>query len=67
MHNTYSDAAFALLSAHREQKVNLTRKAGQFLGQLVAEPGRLSEAQADWLYKLLLSAGLSTSIGGGAE
>lgn len=67
MHNAYSDAAFALLSAHREQKVNLTRKAGQFLGQLVTEPGTLSTAQADWLYKLLLSAKLPTSIVEGAE
>lgn len=63
----YSDAAFALLTAHREHKVNLTRKAGQFLGQLVTEPSTLSTAQSDWLFKLLQSAKLPTSIVEGGE
>jgi hypothetical protein len=31
----------------------LTRKAGSFLGQLVADPTPMTPAQADWLAKLL--------------
>ena len=47
-------AALALLND--EQK--LSRKAGQFLGQLAVDPAPMSEAQADWLAKLLDRAGL---------
>ena len=43
----------------------ITRKAGSFLGQLVADPGPLSEAQAEWLATLLDRAGLPPLIEGG--
>lgn len=48
------DAALALLNS----EVRLTRKAGQFLGQLVVDESPMSEAQDDWLAKLLERAGL---------
>ncbi len=55
-------AALALLNSdHR-----FSRKAGQFLGQLVVDPSPTSEAQADWLAKLLIKAGLPTMAEGGA-
>ena len=47
-------AALCLLNgSHR-----LSRKAGQFLGQLAVDSSPMSEAQADWLAKLLTRAGL---------
>lgn len=50
----HRSAALALLiGEHR-----LSRKAGQFLGQLVVDTSPISEAQADWLAKLLERAGL---------
>jgi hypothetical protein len=42
-------AALALLNGSGR----LTRAAGSFLGQLVADPSPLSEKQADWLATLL--------------
>lgn len=42
-------AALALLIGN----YRLTRKAGQFLGQLAVDSSRLSEAQTAWLGKLL--------------
>lgn len=54
---TFSDhraAALALLNGTSR----LSRKAGQFLGQLAVDPSPMSEAQADWLAKLLNRAGL---------
>jgi len=36
----------------------LSRKAGQFLGQLAVDTSPMSEAQAGWLAKLLERAGL---------
>ena len=56
-------AALALLNA--EQKLSL--KAGQFLGQLAVNPAPMSEAQADWLAKLLDRAGLPPLAEGGAQ
>ncbi len=56
-------AALALLNA--EQK--LSRKAGQFLGQLAVDPSPLSEAQANWLAKLLNKAGLPPLAEGDAQ
>lgn len=48
-----SDIAFAVLVAFREGRTVLTRRSGQFLGQLVADDAMpLSEAQAEWLCKL---------------
>lgn len=50
----HRQAALALLSgSHR-----LTRKAGQFLGQLAVDASPMSEAQANWLAKLLERNGL---------
>ena len=56
-------AALALLNG--EQK--LRRKAGQFLGQLAVDPTPMSEAQADWLAKLLHRAVLPPLAEGGAQ
>ncbi|WP_062912894.1 hypothetical protein [Sphingopyxis macrogoltabida] len=55
-------AALALLSGTGR----LSRKAGQFLGQLAVDPSPMSEAQADWLGKLLARAGLPPMAEGGA-
>ncbi len=56
-------AALALLND--EQK--LSRKAGQFLGQLAVDPSPMSEAQTDWLAKLLDRAGLPPLAEGGVQ
>jgi hypothetical protein len=55
------DAALALLN----KSARLTRKAGSFLGQLVADPGPLSTAQRDWLATLLDRAELPPLVEGG--
>ncbi len=55
--------ALALLNG--EQK--LSRKAGQFLGQLAVDPSPMSEAQSAWLAKLLDRAGLPPLAEGGAR
>lgn len=47
-------AALALLCGD----YRLTRKAGQFLGQLAVDPSPTSEKQGDWLAKLLDKNGL---------
>lgn len=47
-------AALALLTSD----TRLTRKAGSFLGQIVAEPGPRTEKQSDCLATLLDRAGL---------
>lgn len=47
-------AALALLNGNHR----LSRKAGQFLGQLAVDSTPMSEAQANWLAKLLYRAGL---------
>ncbi|MEP2735353.1 MAG: hypothetical protein ABJP34_03565 [Erythrobacter sp.] len=47
--SNHRDAALALLNGG----YRLTRKAGQFLGQIVVDPSPLSEAQEEWLAKLL--------------
>ena len=58
----HRDAALALLNAN----IRLTRKAGQFLGQLAVDASPMSDAQADWLAKLLDKAGLPPLADGGA-
>lgn len=55
-------AALALLKGTSR----LSRKAGQFLGQLAVDSTPMSEAQADWLAKLLDRAGLPPMAEGGA-
>lgn len=50
----HRQAALALLNGN----YRLSRKAGQFLGQLAVDPTPMSESQADWLAKLLDRAGL---------
>lgn len=51
---SHRQAALALLNGNHR----LSRKAGQFLGQLAVDPTPMSEAQAGWLTKLLERAGL---------
>lgn len=55
-------AALALLNGSSR----MSRKAGQFLGQLAVDSTPMSEAQADWLAKLLARAGLPPMAEGGA-
>ncbi|WP_416618822.1 hypothetical protein [Niveispirillum fermenti] len=58
---THRLAALALLNSdHR-----FSRKAGQFLGQLAVDTAPMSEAQADWLDKLLDRSGLPPMAAGG--
>ena len=47
-------AALALLNGNHR----LSRKAGQFLGQITVDPTPMTEAQAAWLAKLLERADL---------
>lgn len=54
-------AALALLNGGDR----LTRAAGSFLGQLVADPTPLSEKQESWLATLLDRAGLPPLANGG--
>ena len=44
----HRQAALALLNGNHR----LSRKAGQFLGQLAVDPSPMSGAQTDWLVKL---------------
>ena len=56
-------AALALLNSG----IALTRKAGSFLGQLVADATPMTAAQRDWLGKLLDRASLPPLADGGAS
>lgn len=58
----HRQAALALLTGNHR----LSRKAGQFLGQLAVDTTPLSEAQASWLAKLLEGAGLGALAQEGA-
>lgn len=58
----HRQAALALLNVNHR----MSRKAGQFLGQLAVDSTPMSEAQADWLAKLLDRAGLPPMAEGGA-
>ena len=55
-------AALALLNGNHR----LSRKAGQFLGQLAVEPSPMSDKQRDWLSRLLTKHGLPPMHGEGA-
>ncbi len=59
----HRQAALALLNG----SCRLSRKAGQFLGQLAVDPTAMSEAQANWLAKLLDRDGLPALSEGGAS
>lgn len=61
--HTPSDAGFALLAAHRTGTITLSKRAAQFAGQLVANDAPLSDAQADWLDKLMAKAGMPPIFG----
>ena len=56
-------AALALLTG----QYRLTRKAGQFLGQIAVDPSPMSEAQSEWLGKLLSRNDLPPLAAGGAK
>ena len=56
-------AALALLNLGQR----LSRKAGQFLGQVVVDPSPMSELQTEWLAKLLDRADLPPLADGGAK
>jgi hypothetical protein len=58
------EAALALLTG----ETRLTRKAGQFLGQIAVDRAPLTDRQAEWLAALLERAGLpafEAGAGGG--
>ncbi|MFN2099431.1 hypothetical protein [Altererythrobacter sp. MF3-039] len=57
------EAALALLNGG----YRLTRKAGQFLGQIAVDPAPMSEKQSDWLAKLLERFELPPLAKGGAQ
>jgi hypothetical protein len=59
----HRQAALALLNGENR----LSRKAGQFLGQLAVDPAPMSDRQADWLGRLLNRAGLPPLAPGGAQ
>ena len=56
-------AALALLNSG----MALSRKAGSFLGQLVADTTPMTAAQRDWLAKLLERASLPPLVEGGVK
>ena len=58
IHKSQQAVAMALFTHCQNGEIHLTRKAGSFLGQLVADPTPMTEAQASWLDKLLMNAGL---------
>ena len=57
----HRQAALALLNGNHR----INRKAGQFLGQLAVDSSTMTEAQANWLAKLLNRAGLPSLAEGG--
>lgn len=59
----HRQAALTLLADNQR----LSRKAGQFLGQIAVDPTPMSEAQAEWLANLLDRAGLPPLAEGGAQ
>lgn len=59
----HRDAALALLNGG----YRLSRKAGQFLGQLAVDLTPISVSQADWLAKLLKRAALPPMTEGDAQ
>ena len=60
---SHREAALALLNNTQL----LSRKAGQFLGQLAVDPTPMSDAQASWMNKLLERAGLPSLAEGDVQ
>ncbi len=63
---TPADAGFALIVAHREGEIGLTKRAAQFAGQLVANDDKLTDAQNRWLLQLCQKAGFDAPFLGDA-
>ena len=63
--NTPADAGFALIVAHRESGIGLSKKASQFCGQLVVSDDKLTDAQAHWLDQLCIKAGFPAQFSRG--
>jgi hypothetical protein len=59
----HRQAALALLTGNHR----LSRKAGQFLGQLAVDPSPMSDRQRDWLVKLLAKHDLTPLAEGGVS
>lgn len=63
-----SSTALALLVAHANGEATLTRKAAGFAGELVVEPGPLSEKQRNWFEILVERHGMPAAVtNGGAH
>ena len=60
--SNHRDAALALLNGG----YRLSRRAGQFLGQIAVDPSPISDLQRDWLAKLLERAELPPLVEGEA-
>ena len=61
--NTPADAAFLLLGMHKDGIFTVSRRAGQFLGQLIASDAPMSDKQTEWLAGLMDKAGLPDFLG----
>ena len=61
--SNHRQAALVLLTGN----YRLSRKEGQFLGQIAVDDTPLSARQAEWLAKLLDRAGLPPLTEGGAQ
>lgn len=62
--SSHRAAALALLN---DPEVQLSRKAGSFLGQCVTDPQPLSKKQHDWIATLLERAGHPSLSDGGDD
>ena len=60
-HKTLRRVALAILG---NPEARLTRKAGSFLGQVVADPTPLTDKQTDWFCTLAERAGVPLPNGG---
>lgn len=59
----HGEAAYAILTAFREGRVTLTRKAASFTGECLVDVTPLSEKQEAWLQTILIKAGLPPFVG----
>lgn len=60
---TEQDKLRSLALALLNGGVGITRRSGQFLGQLVGEPSTLSAKQFEWLSALAERGGLADRLG----